>query len=98
MCYGCFIDYTPVVNDRVIAAARLVEPVDPYGALHVIVDDFNIEDEHILSARDDGDLTSDDLALLDAFEKMTEDERASALALHDGFIDETGRDLVGGQG
>jgi hypothetical protein len=34
---------TPAVR----AAARAVAEVDPYGNLHIVVDDWNIEDENL---------------------------------------------------
>lgn len=50
MCWSCFKKYAdePVVNDRVVAVARLIRDVGEEGhfspLLHIMVEDMNLED------------------------------------------------------
>ena len=99
MCRACWVDYgSPAIrNDRVLAAVaairELYELTASGGNLHVIVDDWNIDDEYFERDPCDENYWDADpeqlaverrcFALLKA---MTVDERASALALHDKFI------------
>jgi hypothetical protein len=95
--------YKTIINDRVKEAARLVEElyltesggVGGYG--HIVFDDWNLD--CVASCLHDAEnaLYKDNLceetrlasmAALKAFEALSEDERASALALYEGFIKE----------
>ncbi len=72
------------------------------GALHVIVSDWNLEDVHFQLCYeyiDDLEREYEDEVImqeqkivekkcLDALKELTIEERASALAIHNGFIDE----------
>lgn len=96
MCYGCWEDFGfPMIrNERTEAAAVLVRDVYEHspvgGNLHVIADDWNIEDEHFERGLDCSPGTTPrqhecEKRCFDALKAMTLDERASALAIHDGF-------------
>ena len=94
MCYGCWEEYgkPQIDNEKVREAVEWVREVYEYhsagGGLHIILDDFNIEDEHIelcdkwIREHGAGPGEEECLAL---FKTMTMDERASALALEDGY-------------
>jgi hypothetical protein len=100
MCMQCWNEYGRVQLDtpRVREAAAAIGAVYRHscigGNLHVAIDDWNLEDENLdfcaSSIRENVheagpeqlDAESRCLALLRA---LTEDERASAMALHDGF-------------
>ena len=121
MCYGCWeeagkpqID-TPAVVDAAAAVEAVYEHSCVGGNLHIVLDDWNIEDSHLefCSQCIDGAgvMPLDDNAAdfhrqyneqrranpdppeqlaaerrcCELFKALTEDERASALALHDGF-------------
>jgi hypothetical protein len=100
MCIQCWEEHgRPALDSPAIrAAAEAIGEVNPYGNLHIIVDDWNLEDEHLDFCRAEVDsdpydhytrnpsdraVDSDCLRLLAA---LTIEERASALARHDGFI------------
>lgn len=112
MCTDCWARYgSPrIINDRVRRAVVLLDRAYDYscvgGHLHVVVDDFNIEDNHIKGAYDTirdyiidpMDIFGDEqinwgqvlveLGLLQLFDGMSIEERASALALYDGYFKE----------
>lgn len=96
-------EYKTVINDRVKEAARLIEElyltengsVGGYG--HVVFDDWNLD--CAASCLDDAEKAiykehlceetrQASIAALKAFQALSEDERASALALYEGFIKE----------
>lgn len=96
MCRTCWEGHDNVAIDTpaVRLAANMIDAVDPYGHLHIVVDDWNLEDgdlrfcereieknERRVSARE----IAIEREVLAALRALTEDERASALALHEGF-------------
>lgn len=103
MCHGCWVEYgsPAIINDRVKKIALLAEGVYEHaptgGCLHIHLDDWNLEDEHFLKFHEDGrDTPPEQLAVQrECFAEMqaaTLEERASALALWDKFIDLEGRE------
>ena len=98
MCIGCYQEMgSPrIVNEATTAAARLVRRVYEThpggGAGHIVFDDFNLEDDNIEWCIENGPSMDDQtMAALLAFQPLTEDERASALALFEGWIEEPER-------
>ena len=100
MCYGCWQDYgQPTVwNAKVRAIQPLIAAVHRYnfggGNLHIVVDDFNMEDGNLefcqreLDKGGDGDSPEQlaaEQACLTAFKSMALEERAAALGLYDGY-------------
>ena len=49
--------------------------VDPYGALHIVVEDGNMEDSHLDFCRRQPDLLVWERVLLDELAKLSVDER-----------------------
>jgi hypothetical protein len=102
MCFGCWEERgsPKIVNEKTIDAVPLIEAVyeanSVGGNLHIVLDDFNIDDCDLEACRrfidnhEDDALTYCDVvaerACLDAFVSMTVDERASALAMYDGYF------------
>lgn len=89
MCIGCYEDYGSPMPDAVSSATiPLVEAVYEWSAvggnLHIVLDDWNIEDENLASCWE-GDLTAAEAACLIAFEAMKVEQRAACLAEYDGF-------------
>lgn len=104
MCSQCWEDAgsPKIVNDNVRAAVELIRAVYEYssvgGNAHVVLDDFNLEDDSIqwcldtalvdnIHEANEPELASE-RAALEALLAMSMDERASALALHDGYFTE----------
>jgi hypothetical protein len=100
MCMGCWEDYdSPRIDTEAVrAAAKAIAEVYEYscvgGNLHVAIDDWNLDDDTI--GRADGWLAEDiheatagqraaERRCLDLLKALSEDERASALGLYDGF-------------
>lgn len=77
----------PVFNAAVVQASHLVEKVDPCGELHVIVDDYNVEDDHMASARGRWDaLSQEERAAIEALEPLSVPERETAVVLGSGCL------------
>lgn len=102
MCYGCYEEAgePAIINEATQAAAALVARVYEFsmsgGNAHIVVDDWNLEDSDIRWCLDtalvenvhkasDEQLAAE-RACLEALLALNPDERASAMALHDGFI------------
>ena len=88
MCEACWNNSgrPELRTPEIEAVAKLIEAADPYGALHIVVDDWNLEDDHIQFCRAEDRATDDERALCDRLLAMTLKERASAMALADGFV------------
>jgi hypothetical protein len=101
MCAGCWAEYGfPLLKTpKVLAMADVIKRVDPYGNLHIVVDDWNIDDDNIrwcaeehAAGRNNGNPWSpDEVECIGMMEAASLDERASAMAHADGY-DEKLRD------
>jgi hypothetical protein len=87
MCYGCWEDEgCPAIdNDSVRKAAEAAHELDPFGAFHIVVEDWNVDDGNIEFCMKEDDATEQELAWGRLLLSMSFDERLSALALADGF-------------
>lgn len=101
MCYGCWVEYGKPAMDtpQIRAAAALIGEVYEYhgvgGYLHIVIDDWNLEDDHLeycLQAIEKNEWDNEENEALeiqrkccDALMKLTELERGAALAMHEGF-------------
>lgn len=103
VCLKCFAKYAdaPVVNERVQAAYDMLAtaPGDPdFGFLHVIVGDMNVDDWFFDLDDPDNAWRRDAYAeaepwereLFDALADLTEEERATAVAMEWGYFDRDG--------
>lgn len=103
MCYGCWETYGKPVLDSAqiqVVVAQIGEVYEHSlsgGWLHIVVDDWNLEDGHLDTCAvciDENAATTDpariaaERACLAGLRVLTEDERASALARYEGFIEE----------
>ena len=92
MCYKCYTEYgkPEILNEATRKAAKLVEGVYEIhgagGTAHVVVDDFNITDANVQFCLRDSEPGSIEYRCMQAFVNLSEDERASALALYEGWI------------
>lgn len=109
MCRGCYEEYGEpvIVTEATKRAAVLIKQLyDEFapcgGNLHIVTDDWNIEDDNLAFCRrlvsnggrlDDGTVVDDDpkqlkleAEILDLLEPMSEDDRASALAIWEGYV------------
>lgn len=89
MCCGCYAeagwprDFTP----EVVRAATLINKTDEFGPLHIIVGDWNLEDDHIAYCAAIDEPKSDaERCLIQLLLPMTMLERATAMALADGYL------------
>jgi hypothetical protein len=100
MCQTCYKDYgsPKIITPATLEAAKLIEEVFEWssggGNLHIVIDDWNLDDDSLDFC--DTEIRTDDPSCdekleaerkcLDALRKMTLEERASTLAIHDEFI------------
>lgn len=98
MCRVCYENYgSPrIVNSRTLEAAanikRVFEQSAVGGNLHIVVDDWNLDDDNlqygIRNAKDDPDKEKGEveLACAELLMSMPMDERASAMAISEGWL------------
>lgn len=88
MCEGCYEAYgrPKRITPAVLEAAPLLREADEFGALHIVVSDWNLEDEHIDFCGKQASITSAEQHLLDILKVMSFAERVTALALAEGYL------------
>jgi hypothetical protein len=108
MCVNCWIERgsPKIINEMTKALQPLIDDVYEHhgagGGLHIILDDFNVEDGHVTFCQDwiehergNGVWKTDPVSpeqlkaereCLKLLKAMTVEERASAIAFHDGFF------------
>jgi hypothetical protein len=98
MCLNCWEEEGShaIVNDKTKAAAKVIDEL--YGEqavggyLHIVTDDFNVEDHHVASCDPDNDKIMDRPATdierrcWQVLTDLTKEERVSALAIYEGWI------------
>lgn len=52
-----------------------IRAADPYGALHIVIDDLNLDDDSILSCLADKNITNDEAALARDLLKLSDENR-----------------------
>ena len=96
MCKSCWEEYgapqidNPAVRECAAAISKVYEFSMAGGGLHCVVDDFNIEDEHLTDEyigrwNSSQKQESAERYCLGILKALSLDERASALGLHDGY-------------
>lgn len=102
MCRGCYEEagQPAIVNDKTKAAAVLVSKIYEYSRvgsnMHIVTDDWNLEDDSIdfclnaIRTAPFHEITPEQKEIEEAcavaFKSMTMDERASTLAIYDGYL------------
>ena len=81
MCELCSGDFQHTLTIEVGEAALLRQRLDDFGALHAIIEDCNVDDEHIQSALQDEKILPVERDFALRFLGMSYDDRVSALAL-----------------
>lgn len=84
MCLGCWeSEGRPfAITDAVREWAPKFEAANPFGALHIVVDDWNLDDGNLEVCRADADPS--EIELIDALQRMTWEERwATAILAED---------------
>jgi hypothetical protein len=111
MCFECWVeDGKPAhITESVLKAAPMIRETSELGALSRVVkwnledddlkdDDVSLTDEDApMSYMDEDALTPNERALRDLLLEMPYDDRVSAMALANGFIDENGIELASSQ-
>lgn len=108
MCYGCWQEALEdagltsvdpdVISPEIVAAAEAVRALYEFncvgGPMHIVTDDWNLEDGNLASCAEQIKAEEHEptrLAALDAYwalAPLTEFQRAVALAVWEGFLDE----------
>lgn len=105
MCKSCWKQegspslLTPVVQEAARAIAEVYRYSPSGGRLHIVIDDWNAEDDDLAHCRHritteqptcyyEASQREAEAICLTLLEPMSLEERYSALALHDGFIGE----------
>lgn len=91
MCIGCYEDYgrPKIINDYTRFAAAAINAVrteNPVGGeLHIVIDDWNLEDSSLAFCAKHVK-TAAERACHDVLKALDLDERASAMAIAEGWI------------
>jgi hypothetical protein len=87
MCEGCWNDYgsPKLLTENVKKMVAMLPDVNPYGAFHIYVDDFNIDDDDLRFCMSEAEATPREIEFGKIAAASSIDERASALALYDGY-------------
>lgn len=88
MCVGCWEEEgsPSIVNERVVATAELLKRCHSYGACHIVVEDWNLEDEHIEHCLSEPQIDADEIAAMNALQALSLEERYSAMAICEGLL------------
>ena len=101
MCRGCWEGagkpamVTPAILAAVASVKRVFDLHCMGGNLHIVIDDWNLEDDHLAFCRSAvsrglcGDLLAAEMDCLNLLEPMSEQERAAVLAMHRGFTEDS---------
>ena len=66
------------MNEPILRAAKIMAAYDPFGPLHIVVDDGNVDDEWLDSCAANPALTDADREILALLKSMTVEERERA--------------------
>lgn len=95
MCEGCYKelgspDERSTALDKVMLAKKLIEAVYSLsavgGSLHCQLDDWNLDDAFFTADSRRSVVGFVDLACFDVLQELTIPQRATALALYDGYL------------
>jgi hypothetical protein len=77
MCMGCWEEEGKPfkMTDAVREWAPKFAEANEFGALHIVVDDWNLDDENIEFCRSQPDITQAEIALCEALQVMSWEER-----------------------
>ena len=106
MCRGCWEEagkpamVTPAIFAAVASVKRVFDLHCMGGNLHIVIDDWNLEDDHLAFCRSavsrglrgdwpDLPLLASEMDCLNHLEPMSEQERASVLARYSGFTEDS---------
>ena len=97
MCINCYECYgAPKPDAAALSLVPLLAGVSPFGGLHIVVADWNIEDDNLEWCMERDDLSDAEKLAAKAMLALSVEQRAAALAVHDGMISDTG-DRLGGE-
>lgn len=87
MCYGYYEDEgKPLPGPEALALGSLLDECDPFGGCHIVVEDWNLDDECIDFCIAEPMTTPRERELMVALKKLPEDQRYAAMAVRDGYV------------
>lgn len=63
--------------------AELISKANHWGALHIVIEDENVDDDNLEFARGQPEITADELRILDLLQPLTERQREAIIVLAD---------------
>lgn len=87
MCIGCWGEYgSPKIDTPAVRAiAPRLRAADPFGGLHIVVEDWNLDASNVRFCRDYPDSTAEERQLATDLLAMPLRHRAAAMALAEGY-------------
>jgi len=87
MCQHCYeSEGSPVPGADARAIASRLNEVDPFGGCHIVVEDWNMEDEHIQYCIDNSSTTDTEREIMRDLLKLPLDQRYAAIAYAQEFV------------
>jgi hypothetical protein len=63
--------------------AKLISEANGFGALHIVIEDENVDDDNLEFCRSRPEITADELRILDLLQPLTERQREAIIVLAD---------------
>jgi hypothetical protein len=63
--------------------AKLISEANGFGALHIVIEDENVDDDNLEFCRHQPEITADELRILDLLQPLTERQREAIIVLAD---------------
>jgi hypothetical protein len=87
MCFGCYLEAgSPAPNDEAKAIGIRLRDVDAFGGCHIVVSDWNLEDDNIDFCIDYPTTTDAEREIMRALKVLPDDQRYAAMAVADHYI------------
>lgn len=87
MCLGCYEDAgMPIPGEEAKVLGLRLREIDEFGGCHIVVSDWNLEDEHIDFCITRQETTDAEREVMIALKSLQEGQRYAAMAVADKYI------------
>jgi len=88
MCYGCYEEAgKPLPNETAKALGRRLREIDEFGGCHIVVSDWNLDDEDIDYCMYHEETTDAERKILAELKELPASQRYAAMAVADDYVD-----------
>ena len=87
MCQGCYQEAgSPLPNETAKELGVRLREVNEFGGCHIVVSDWNLEDDNIDFCLKYETTTDDEKKIMLELKALPEDQRYAAMAVADGYV------------